>query len=285
MLKIALLGVDSGHFDVFAEILLKKGNTAACIHSIWGENRAEAMDKSTRLGLDLKLIKDEIGEALEGADAAMVIGRFAESHLAPAMVSLSKKIPTFIDKPVANNLSELKEMIEVSKEAQTAFDSFSIYRFSETVASIKKFIQGKNISGIYLTGPRYCKDLGNDPRFSDIYFYGIHSVEILLEIAGYDVERIHKIDNERSLHAMIEFKSGILATINFASDLEQEFYYINVITDKGIISHEIKYEEVLYAKTLNHLLQFFSSQKKYVENESNWASLEILDYMREGKSL
>lgn len=285
MLKIALLGVDSGHFDVFADLIRKDQSQRMSIHSIWGENLEQAFEKTNALGIETNLIKNNIDEALDGAQAAMVIGRFADSHLLPSLKCLQKKIPVFIDKPVANSVAELEQIIKCSNENKTPFESFSIYRFSDYVQTAKRFISNRSVSGLYLTGPRYCKDLGNDPRFNDIYFYGIHSVEILLEVLGEEFGEVRKLEKERSIHAILDFKTGATAVVNFASDLEQEFYFLNIVTDKGLFTQEIKYDEQLYERTINHLVEFFSTDKKIASNESNVSSLKILDHMRGGRSL
>lgn len=285
MLKVALLGVDSGHFDVFANLISKEYKNQLEVSSIWGENFEQALEKTKLAELSERLIHNDLDLALVDIDVAMVLGRFADSHLKPALKCLSKKIPVFIDKPVANSRMELEEIKECSEICKTPFESFSIYRFSDVVQEAKTFMSDKQVSGFYLTGPRYCQDLGLDLRFSDIYFYGIHSVEILLEVMGDSISKIQKISTGRSVHSLFSFNCGAIGIINFASDLEDEFYFLHLVTDKGIFSHEIKYSQMLYSKAMDHLIDFFSSGLKRVPLESNLMSLKILDKMRAADNL
>ncbi|RYZ83286.1 MAG: hypothetical protein EOP04_20260, partial [Proteobacteria bacterium] len=176
MIRLGILGVDSSHFDVFGDYFAQKRSMFQ-VSSVWGENLVQARDKISKFTPGAALYHSA-DEAVDHSDAVLVIPRFPEQHPQLASLAIRAGKRVYIDKPIGRSISDFtKELQEPS--LRNLWMSFSACRFYDEVQSI----QSKTASVTEIVGPFECNDLGDDIRFRDISFYGIHSIEMLLEIA------------------------------------------------------------------------------------------------------
>jgi len=280
VINVAILGVDSSHTNCFGDLiqnnnLFNKKMSLACI---WGEDYQQALQKAQEIGCP-KVAKS-YNEAIECSDAIMVLGRFSESHLEPGLAAIRSKKPTFIDKPLVDSFLHAKKLRDESLVYGTPIMSCSIYRLSRAVQECKEFIAGRKVLGAYLTGPRYCLDLGDDPRFRDIFFYGVHLVEIFLAIFGANCIPEGKVVRDDYLLGHIECGNAFMTHLNFLSRLQTEFYHVHIVTESGILDREIRYEEDLYEKVLDVVFNFFKTGNEIFQIEETVKGIELLDFLK-----
>ena len=106
MIRIAFLGSDSTHTEAFGNRMNGADGpfrSIAKVVSIWGVDPEQTATKARALGIEKVAATPH--DALENVDFAMVIGRFADAHLEPALAAIERGVPTFVDKPFTSNLS------------------------------------------------------------------------------------------------------------------------------------------------------------------------------------
>ena len=107
LVSVAILGSDSTHTKLFAEILSSESVDVGAhvkIKSLWGEDQNQAYQQARLCGLEQNA--KSILHALDGVDLALVLGRFGGSHYVPAHIALSNGVPTFVDKPFTSNFTQ-----------------------------------------------------------------------------------------------------------------------------------------------------------------------------------
>lgn len=274
MIRIAFLGCDSTHTEAFGRLV----NAAdapfagvAEIISIWGLDQEQTRQKAAEQRIGRVAATPE--EALEGADFAMVIGRFADSHYAPALAAIEKRIPTFIDKPFTATSAEARKLAARAAELGVALCSSSPLRFASDLDDMRT---GKGPATFLSCAPAVCTDLGPDPRLNSAFFYGIHALEMLLELAGHDVDTKRIDYSRRAISVHLDMKSGHAAQLMLVRDTP-EFYSMARIDAEGQKQVAINLDGSYYKRELGHLLNEFLPGKKRIALDSSTTAIAILE--------
>ena len=275
MIRIAFLGSDSTHTEAFANRI--NGADApfasvARVTSIWGEDPEQTASKAKALGIEK--VAATPAEALQDVDFAMVIGRFADGHAAPALSAIEAGVPTFVDKPFTENAANARKLIEAARAKGVALCSASPLRFTPELVSVRNAAKGK---ATYLaSAPAACTDLGPDPRLNSAFFYGIHALEMLLELAGHDITEHQITFGPRFIHLHLDMKSGNAGSLTLVRDTP-EFYSIGRIDEAGQQIETVELDGAYYHAELDHLLNGFLPGMSSIALESSLAAIELLE--------
>lgn len=278
MIRIAFLGSDSTHAEAFANRINPPGapfRERARVVSIWGEDASQATAKAAALGIDR--VAATPTDALIGVDLAMVIGRFGENHFAATMAALEGGVPTFVDKPFTVNCDEARRLVAVARERGIPLGSASPLRFAREVVALKSQIA---VDGgwecIAAAVPASCTDLGPDPRLNSAFFYGIHGLEMLLELAGHDIAETAISYGSRAISVRIEFMNGRSALFELIRNTP-EFYELAAYTKTTARRVNIDLDGSYYEAELEALFGSFANGGGFVPLDSTLAAVELLE--------
>lgn len=278
MIRIAFLGSDSTHAEAFANRINPLDapfHARARVVSIWGEDASQAAAKAAALGIDR--IAASLADALIGVDLAMVIGRFGESHFAATMAALEAGVPTFVDKPFTVNSVEARRLAAMARERGVPLGSASPLRFAREVGVLKSQIAADGgWECIAAAVPASCTDLGPDPRLNSAFFYGIHGLEMLLELAGHDISDTAISYGSRAISVRIEFMTGRSALFELIRNAP-EFYEIAAYTKATARRLNIALDGSYYEAELEALLGNFANADGFVPLDSTLAAVELLE--------
>ncbi len=188
MLRIAILQANSSHPGCFIEAVngpARRLGERARIVRIWDPDLQLAKENAV-LGVRAT---SSFEEALSDADVLMICGRFGDQHLEPALRAAAAGKPTFIDKPLANDAPTAQRIEHAFLESGTPAFSASAFRFAPEVLAL----QGKlDELGAFRAGHAIgiSEWSAFGPRGRDVHFYGIHVLEIIATIFGWDIQSI-----------------------------------------------------------------------------------------------
>ncbi|MCF6358349.1 MAG: hypothetical protein L3J54_11140, partial [Draconibacterium sp.] len=150
-------------------------------------------------------------EMMGKIDALIVDHRHAKYHLEAALPFVKAGIPTFVDKPFCYRAAEGKKFLELARKIGTPVSSYSSIAYSNGTLDMKEQVKElHDLKQVVRTGP---VDL--DSEYGNVFFYGTHLVQPLLDIFGYDVAEVKVNRNGKRGNASIKFKSGLFATLIF----------------------------------------------------------------------
>jgi len=154
-------------------------------------------------------------------------------HLADVVTAVAAGKPVLCEKPLAMNASECKQMVEAARKANVPFGVAHIFRFEESVASIRRRIQAGQIGTPIFARSEFCFPGGADhPRKwlhdmdvaggGPIVDIGVHCVDTLRytlqdEIIKVSARGIYgKLSGtvEDSATLLLEFSRGTLGTVS-----------------------------------------------------------------------
>ena len=207
---IGIIGAENSHSYGYGKLFnIDKKFPGVEVKYIWGETD-EFAKKSMEKGNIPNQVKDP-SEMMGKIDALIVDHRHAKYHLEAALPFVKAGIPTFVDKPFCYRAAEGKKFLELAKKIGTPVSSYSSIAHSNGTLDMKEQVKLlHDVKQVVRTGP---VDL--DSKYGNVFFYGTHLVQPLLDIFGYDVTEVKVNRNGKRGNASLKFKSGLFATLIF----------------------------------------------------------------------
>lgn len=201
-LRAGIIGLDTSHVIAFTAALNdpEAEPPLAGIHVVaafpGGSPDVEA--SHTRIeGFTAKLrqegivIVDSIPALLERVDVVLLESVDGRPHLEQARGVLEARKPLFIDKPVTASLADALEIFELAERHGTPCFSSSSLRFTPGAIDARDSDELGAILGCSVHSP-----CSLEPHHPDLFWYGIHGVEMLFTVMGTGCESVSRVQTE-----------------------------------------------------------------------------------------
>ena len=198
-IRIGLIGIDSSHAGAFTQLLNDPARAdhipgARVVAAFKGgspdvEASATRIEKFTAELRDKWKIEfvDSIEELVKRVDAVMVTSVDGRVHLEQARSVLAARKPLFVDKPFTASVRDALEIARLARENSTPVFSSSSLRFNEEVQAVKRDPRVSQVTGAMTWGPASL-----EPHHPDLFWYGVHAVEILYTFMGPGCDRVSR---------------------------------------------------------------------------------------------
>lgn len=181
-MRIGLVGTESDHTEDALRMLNREGRYPGfSVVAMWG---AEADRTRTRLlahCYGVAGIAAEPDGMLGKVDAVIVGDRDGRLHLEHARPYLEAGLPVFIDKPLACSVADAEQLLHVATASGAPILSASALRWQADTEQLKR--SAGPLERVIVTGSFY-----PDSPYGGSIFYGVHAVELALELAGAGIE-------------------------------------------------------------------------------------------------
>jgi predicted dehydrogenase len=162
---------------------------------------------------------------------------FPDSHLEPVRICAQIKRPIMLQKPIATNLPEAKEMVDLAHIAGITLGVMSQHRFDDSTVFLKRALAAGRLGKI-LQADAYVKWFRSDEYYSRpikgswqtegggaLINQAIHQVDVLLHLIGpvaevngmWQLGARHKIESEDVVSAQFRYQSGAMGIIQAAT--------------------------------------------------------------------
>jgi predicted dehydrogenase len=243
--RLGIVGSDNSHSLAFAKLC----NTG---QEVEGET-IEGVRVTHICGADPEITREraeggEIANIVSGpegmvgqVDGALCVRRHGGSHLADARPLLEAGIPVFVDKPLACSIDDAQALIALAEKAGVGFASFSTLwharKTRDFIARVKADA-GDLVAGT-VTGP-----VQLDSEYGGVFFYGIHSVELMLATFGYGVETVEARIHKGSASVACTYADGPVVTLQLLDGAKSGFHvdaYGSKVADHFTVDHGTAY--------------------------------------------
>jgi predicted dehydrogenase len=203
-IRIGMIGLDTSHVGAFTQLLNDSkspshvpGAKVVCAFKGGSPDveasrtRVDGFTKQLQERFGVEIV-DSIEQLVEKVDAVMVESVDGRPHLAQARPALKARKPVFIDKPMAGSYRDGREIARLAKECGAVFFSASSQRFGDSLVRTKADPGLGKILGCDSFGP-----CSLEPHHPDLFWYGVHGVEMLFAVMGpgcESVRRVHTAD-------------------------------------------------------------------------------------------
>ncbi len=210
-------------------------------------------------GMGVEIV-GSIDELLRRVDVVLLTSVDGRPHLAQARPVIAAGKPLFIDKPMAASLADAMEIFRLAKEKGVPCFSSSSLRFGSGFQAARAGKTFGKVRDCTAWGPMHI-----EPHHPDLFWYGIHGVEILFTIMGPGCEEVTRVAPDKVTGVWKDGRRGTFVA--------KKGYGAMVEGDSG--SGEAgKYEG--YSPLVVEMVKFFKTGKPPVSAEE---TLEIMAFM------
>ncbi len=213
-------------------------------------------------------IVDSIDKLVSQVDAVMLESVDGRPHLAQAIPVLRSGKPVFIDKPLAGSLADAIAIDMLAKKYKARWFSSSSLRFS---ANILKWRTDEKLAAS-VRGAEAWSPCSLEKSHPDLFWYGIHGVEILYTVMGEGCQQVTHVATEGTNLAVGVWKDGRIGTFRGLREGKKD-YGVLVFGD-GAIEMTGKYDG--YGPLVERISGFFAGKDAPVSNSE---TIELIAFM------
>ncbi len=202
-LRAGIIGLDTSHVVAFTEIINdpEASGSLAQIKVVAGfpggspdipssRDRIDGFTERLRNEYNVEIV-DSIDELLDKVDVVLLESVDGRPHLDQIRPVIAAGKPVFVDKPVAGTLADAIELFELAESASVPCFSSSSLRFRPEIAEATSPSTVGQVLGASVYSPCVL-----EPHHPDLYWYGVHGVEILFTIMGPGCETVSRVQTE-----------------------------------------------------------------------------------------
>ena len=275
--RVGIIGLDTSHSVAFTKSLNKPDADAIFkgfkVVAAYPKGSLDIISSTERIPgyiedvkkLGVK-IEDSIADLLKKVDVVLLETNDGRRHLEQAVEVFKSGKITFIDKPIAASLKDAKAIFDAAEKYKVPVFSASSLRFATNMMDIKNGKLGK-VSGADTYSP-----MKFEKTHPDLFWYGIHGVEMLFTVMGTGCKSVRRMIGEEQEVFTATWNDGRIGTFRGIKNGKQD-YGGTAFGDKGIspIGPYNGYDPLLV-----EIINFFESGIPPVNKNE---TLEICAYM------
>ena len=228
-IKIGIVGLDTSHAPAFTKLF----NTASPESNLNGikvvaaypNGSTEIKSSYERIPEYILRVKeygvevvDSIQKLLSMVDVVLLETNDGRPHLEQAREIFKTGKPVFIDKPMAGTLKDVVTIFKESSEKKVPVFSSSSLRYMKGINEIRYENKIGSVLGSDTFSPATL-----EPHHPDLFWYGIHGVEILFAVMGTGCESVTRIQTTGTDVVVGKWKDGRIGTFRGNRNTNHEY--------------------------------------------------------------
>jgi predicted dehydrogenase len=217
-IRIGIIGLDTSHAPAFAKLFNAENSEPALmgfkVVAAYPHGSADIKSSVDRIPEYTKQVQqygvevvDSIKKMLSMVDVVLLETNDGRPHLEQAREVFKAGKPIFIDKPVAGSLKDAVSIFKEAAEKRIPMFSSSSLRYMKNVNAVRH----KNKIGKVLGADTF-SPATLEPHHPDLFWYGIHGVEVLFTVMGVGCETVTRFQTEDTDVVVGKWKDGRLGT-------------------------------------------------------------------------
>ena len=254
MIRIGMIGADSTHTEAWTQLVNPADSPLygrAQVVKLWGEDAEQAQAKATTW--QIPEVVGTPAEALKDVDLAMVVNRYGEDHPPHARLAIEAGLPTFVDKPFANEMEDVHSLVRLAAERDVPLMSCSALRYAGEVMELQERMAGFGALNCAVVSGAAAGDFP-DPRAMHPFFYGIHATELLHTLLGSGAAAVTTRRTERCDIGLVHYADGRQGVVNLLHETPG-LYHGAVYGAEGWGEADIVDGDRFYTETLARVIQ------------------------------
>ncbi len=256
-LRLGILGLDSSHVPEFTRRIhgMTDAGTSRCrVTRFWSDGQHDMPESEVakwRADTEAMGVEeaDSLDALLDEVDGVLVLTVNGAKHEAQAAEALKRGLPTYIDKPLANDLASAQRILAAAREGKARCYSASSLRFATELDQVPREQLGELVA-IDAVGPGELNDAM--PR---LLFYGVHTVEMVDALWGPGVSHVRADAGDDRDVIQLRYRDGRYAHLR----LERRGGYDFAATlhgTQGVHHFKVDFAPV-YSRLVAGMVRFF----------------------------
>ncbi len=261
-LRVGIIGLDTSHVVEFTRIL----NDSSAADHVPGArvvaafkggspdieasaSRVEGFAAQLRDKWQVELVPDIPGLCAK-VDAVLLESVDGRVHLEQARPVFAARKRVFIDKPLAASYQDARAIARLGEQSGVPWFSASSLRFHSAVQSLKLDPKIGKIEGCDAYSPATL-----EPHHPDLFWYGVHGVEILFTLMGPGCQSVTRISTPQCDFVVGSWAGGRIGTFR-GTRVGKHAYGATVFGSGGIGSREVEGGS-MYKGLVEEIVKFF----------------------------
>jgi len=276
VVRIGMIGLDTSHVIAFTRLINDPAKNYGCkvVAGYPGgspdipasADRVEKFTNQLREKFGVEIV-DSIEELCRKVDGVMLESVDGRPHLEQVKPVIAARKPLFIDKPMAGNLADVIEIFRLAKENNVPCWSSSSLRFSPAISGMRN---NKEVGEVL--GCDAFSSCSLEEHHPDLYWYGVHGVEILFTIMGPGCESVRRVQTQDYEFVVGLWKDGRIGTYKGLRKGKSDSGAL-VYGTKGIVRSG---GHAGYGPLIDEIVKFFKTGRVPVPAEE---TIEIFAFM------
>ncbi|NIA16472.1 MAG: Gfo/Idh/MocA family oxidoreductase [Nitrospiraceae bacterium] len=273
-MKIGIIGAENSHTAAIAKIInIHKKIKGCSVEYVWGETPdfAAKAAEDGQIPNIVKIPRQMLGKV----DAVLCDHRHPKFHLKSVWAFVEAGVPTFVDKPFCYRADEGKKFLRMAKKKGAPVTSFSVLNHQ---ASFRRFREKAANLGTILSANSYgpC-DLKS--KWGGVFFYGIHQVDMVLPVFGYDVKAALVTKNGKNANGQLFYPNGLVVNMAFIKEGSPGFG-IGAVGTEGALSTPIKMDKDAYLTGVRTFVKMFKTGVEPLPYEHMIRPVQVLEALQ-----
>jgi hypothetical protein len=203
LIRIGIIGLDTSHAPAFAKLFNSVNPPEALknqriTHAFPGgsddiESSFQRVPGYTKelSGMGIQIV-ESIEELLANVDAVLLHSLDGRKHLEQVIPVFQAKKPVFIDKPLAGSLAQCLAIQKLGDKHAARWFTSSSLRYSKEMIRYREHPEHQGTAlGAIAWGP-----CSLEPTHPDLFWYGVHGVEMLFTAMGRGCDKVTRISTD-----------------------------------------------------------------------------------------
>ncbi|MDF9797033.1 hypothetical protein OKW21_002296 [Catalinimonas alkaloidigena] len=276
--KIGIIGLDTSHSPAFTKMFNHKtqdsklkGYQVVAAYPYGSKDIPSSVERIPKYTEEVKAlgveIVDSIDQLLEKVDFILLETNDGRPHLEQGLQVLKAGKRMFVDKPVTASLHDAIALYEAAEEYNTPIFSSSSLRYLQKAQDVRH----KQLAG-EVTGAMTFSPASLEEHHPDLYWYGIHGVEILFTVMGTGCRRVQRFATPDTDIVVGTWNDGRLGTFRGSRTGKHDYGGIAFGTEQTVNLGPFEgYQKLVYK-----IVEFFESGTPPVSPQE---TLEIYAFM------
>ena len=280
-IRVGIIGTDTSHVTAFTKLLNDKSDPGhvpgARVVAAFKGGSPDVEASRTRIDRFAAELAEKwrvefvksIEELCGKVDAVLLESVDGRPHLNQVRPVFKAKKRVFVDKPFTASYADAREIVRLSRESGVPFFSSSSLRFVADVQAMKNSGKHGGLTGAFTFGPENL-----EPHHPDLFWYGIHAVEMLYTLLGPGCEELTRVKTDSADTVVCRWKDGRIGTMRGLIRGKQEYGAV-AFGAKSVLATPVPMKSD-YRGLLVEVVKFFQTGAPPVQPEE---TLEIMAFM------
>jgi predicted dehydrogenase len=273
-LKIGIIGLDTSHSPAFAKYFNTDTSGKFRVVAAYPHGSADIESSVSRIPKYTAEVKtygveivDSIKSLLQRVDVVLLETNDGRLHREQAFQVIEAGKPMFIDKPVAASFADVKAIYSKANAASVPIFSASSLRYMKTCQQVRY----ENVVGKVLGADSF-SPATIEPHHPDLFWYGIHGVEILFTVMGPGCESVTRFHQNNVDVVVGLWGDGRIGTFRGTREGKHEYGGTAYGSDGNLVLGPFNGYDDLSGR----IAEFFTSKKSPIDPRE---TLEIYAFM------
>jgi predicted dehydrogenase len=232
------------------------------IVTVWDEDREAAAKLASVFGIER--VANSMEEAAQDVDGVIITDDGTLRHQQRAPFFIERGLPTYIDKPLSDNIAEAEAILSLAARCSTPVMSCSALRFARETEDLRA--APEQLGQI---------ELATSVCAGDLHYYGIHALELAYSILGPGIRSVHNIGEADRNIIKISYHDGRVLMLLVSTKISYLFQ-LNLYGAQGWQEIVVSDGGAFYANMLRAVVRMCETRQSPVPAAETLEIIKVL---------